>query len=149
MPYKTGYWGPQAKERSKQRRAYFKEYYRSKGHPPKVFRLGQFGELLAQRKLRGSTLTNQTGYDLIWNGQRIEVKTSAKAIQGRHLFDIRIQKETGKNDFYFILILDEQTKDLRHAYLIPNKAISTKVTLAITPGKSRYESYRLNLKSTR
>jgi len=148
MPYKTGYWGEQAKERGKRRLAYFRAYHRLHKPPKTVFRLGEFGELLAQSKMNGSQLVNQSSYDLIWNGQRIEVKTSMAETEGKHMFDIRIQKREGKTDFFFCLILDEHTKELRHAYLIPSKAISAKITLSLTPGRSKYERWKLWLKPT-
>lgn len=148
MPFKTGYWGEQARERNKKRLAYFREYHRKNAPPPKYFRLGEFGELLAQRKLNGSKLVNQSGYDLLWNGQRIEVKTSRSREKNGHAFDIRIQKREGKTDFFLALMLEEHTKELRHAYLIPDKAITAKVCLRINPGRSKYEQYRIRLKTT-
>ena len=122
-------------------------YHRKNSPPPKVFRLGEFGELLAQRKMSGSKLDNKTSHDLLWNKQQIEVKTSqTQSPNSRYYFDIRIQKREGNTDFFFILILDEHTRELRHAYLIPNKAITAQVTLNICPGRSKYERYRLQLK---
>jgi hypothetical protein len=146
MPYNTGTWGIKQKARSKRRLEYFKSYRQAHGPPKKVFRLGYFGELLAQGKMNGSKLVNQTSHDLEWNGQRVEVKTSATDENGYYRFDIRIQKRDGNTDFFFILILDGMTKDLRHAYLIPNKAINAKVCLNIKPGTSKYERYRICLK---
>lgn len=144
MPYKTGYWGEQAKERSKRRKEYFRAYSHNKA--PKIFRLGEFGEILARSKMNGSKRADKTSHDLKWNGQRIEVKTSQTPYREKfYKFDIRIQKRVGKTDFFFILILDEHTRELRHAYLIPNKAISSKVTLSISPLQSQYEKYRLCL----
>jgi hypothetical protein len=150
MPYETGYWGEQAKERSKRRLAYFRTYHRKNAPPPKYFRLGEFGELLAQRKMYGSKLVNQTSHDLEWNGQRIEVKTSQSPSMGnRYLFDISIQKREGKTDYFLVLMLEERTKELRHAYLIPDKAITAKTHLRISPeGRSKYNYYRLRLKPT-
>lgn len=146
MPFKTGYWGEQAKERNKKRLAYFRAYHQKNSPPPKVFRLGEYGELLAQKKLNGSKLVNKTGYDLIWNEQRIEVKTSSSPDENnRYRFDIRIQTQIKKADFYLILILEKTTKALKHAYLIPAKTITAKVNLNLLPGQSRYERFRLNL----
>ncbi len=100
---------------------------------------------MAQRKLPGSTLSNKTGYDLEWNGQRIEVKTSRSQYKDQgHVFDIRIQKREGKADYFLALILDDK-KELRYAYLIPNKAISAKTNLHIYPGRSKYDRWRLRL----
>jgi hypothetical protein len=153
MPYQTGEWGQQQKERSKRRLAYFKAYHRLHGPPQKVFRLGHFGELLAQQKLSGSTLVNRTGHDLIWNGQRIEVKTSQMPSADKngnchHSFDIRIQKRENHADFFLALILDEHTRELRHAYLIPAKAVTANITLNIYPGRSKYDRFRLRLQQT-
>lgn len=117
-----------------------------------MFRLGVFGELLAQRKLTGSKLVNQPGYDLVWNQQRVEVKTSESPATDKrgvssYVFDIRTQKREEKTDYFLCLMLDEHTKSLRYAYLIPDEAVSAKVGLHITPGRSRYDRWRFWLKT--
>lgn len=147
MPYKTGYWGEQAKERSKRRREYFSDYQKNKDNPKKVFRLGEFGEALAIKTFTGAKLENRTGYDMIWKNKKIEVKTSEKGdAYNNHRFDIRIQKKENKADYFLTLILDEHTKELQSAYLIPNKAINARVTLCISQnGRSKYESYKLRI----
>lgn len=148
MPYKTGSWGPEAKAASKKRLEYFKAYSRMHGPPRKVFKLGRFGELLAMKKMNGAKLVNQSTHDLEWNGQKIEVKTSMIPDNHRRnpRYKFSLTTQLGKTDFFFILILDPITKELQHAYLIPDKAITSKVGIGITPGYSKYERYRLKLR---
>jgi hypothetical protein len=147
MPYKTGNWGKEAKSRSKRRLEYFKEYTSLNGPPRKVFRLGAFGELMAKKMLNGSKIVNQHSHDLEWNRQRIEVKTTmtVKPLHGIESYTICIDTQKGKADYFFILILEPKTKELKYAYFIPDKSITAKKGLRVFPKceASKYERFRI------
>ena len=81
MTYKTGQWGAQEKARSKKRQAegYWKQLYQRKKLKQPIHRatVGKVGEALSRAILTSGKFVDTTGYDTLWAGMRIEVKTSS------------------------------------------------------------------------
>lgn len=145
MPYKTGAWGVQAKERDKMRREYFKEYFKTHGRqPPKVFRPGYYGELLAMDKLPGSKHVGASTHDLEWSGKKIEVKTAKRLLEKtrRYCFNIKTQK--GKTD-YFVFIILGSNNELVSIHLIPDREIVSRTNFYLYPNGHKYDKYRIKL----
>lgn len=81
MTYKTGQWGSQEKTRYQSRKAegYWKELYkrRKAGDGRRRGTVGKIGEVLSQVILTHGTFVDTTGYDTLWAGLKVEVKTSS------------------------------------------------------------------------
>jgi hypothetical protein len=105
MPYKTGSWGIQAKERSRRRR---------KGG------LGYIGEIEAESILLTNKLPNHSGADFRYKGKLVDVKTSLPDKRGYWKFNLYKQK--GKID-YFLFICKNRDKKTEYIFLIPNSKL--------------------------
>lgn len=146
MPWKTGAWGEQEKERSKRRREYFRVYH-LKGKPLRVptgcsVDIGRLGEVVGARVFPGA---NKRGYashwDLEWKGKKVEVKTSVLGLHGnaqpRWFFFVGSQ--VGKVDCFLFVCLDEQ-QVVRRLYLLPGDLIRTR-NISITERSNRWPEY--------
>jgi hypothetical protein len=107
MPYKTGSWGIQAKERNRRRR---------KGSTS----IGYIGELQAEKLLLTSKLPNYCKADFKYKGKFVDVKTSLPDKRGYWKFNLYKQK--GKID-YFLIICKNKDKRTEYIFLIPDKEL--------------------------
>lgn len=147
MPYKSGTWGEQAKERSKGRLEYFKKSQLARlGHPRTYIGIGHIGEQEALIILRGSKKLLRKEVDLEWNGKKIDVKTSSfhnKPFWSGWTFWLK--KQRGLCDFY-LLICKDMNKNNSYLFLIPEKDIS-KDSLTISQTKiNLFQKYQLKVR---
>ncbi len=151
MPYKTGNWGEQAKERYKRRLEYFKEYQLArKGLQRAYLSIGYIGEKEALVILKGAKKLSQK-VDLEWNGQKVDVKTSSLHLFSHHNkhhwegWTFWLKKQRELCDF-FLLICKDINKNNSHLFLIPEKEIH-KDSFTISKSKiSLFEKYRLKVR---
>ena len=161
MTYKTGSWGDKAKNRSKRRQEYFREYRRlhpqkynpnskrKKSHyEPYGTSLGFKGEILAQDYLKGAKKINRP-CDYSWQGKLVDVKTAIKQkMTNKHVngeivktstyrWKFLLEKQKGKVDLFFIICKDLEDR-VEYIFLIPDKDISCK-NLSIS--EKRIEKY--------
>ena len=145
MPYTTGTWGEQAKKRSKKRLEYFKSRYYLEKQPDT--RIGTLGELLAVQILEGSKLDLKSTHDLLWQGKKIEVKTSAKKQNDkRNDYNFWVSKKQLENADYFLLVCLNETRVVMAIYFLPNKAITKQGFLVSDSLKNKYNKYRIEVK---
>ena len=145
MPYKET-WGEKAQERSKRRLEYFKKY--RKNHYKKRFNgFGSKGELIALKIFKDAILLRKSGFDLIWQNERIEVKIShfqklggGTSTSWGWAFHTRRQK--GKTD-YFLLICLNQKLIIEKIYFIPDNLIPNTLRVDINKNGKRFEKYKL------
>src|SRR5665648_62168 len=124
MPFKSGSWGVQGRERSIRRREYFKNYaIRNRNHDG-IPGLGSLGESLALDLLKNSVKRNTASYDLVWNGKKVEVKTSRPTknrdgtFRDGYKFNIRLNQK--ENSDYIVLLCLSHQNYLLDAYCIPS-----------------------------
>lgn len=161
MPYKTGSWGKQAKERSKRRRVYFRKYakrkYKSYRRPDisSARGLGIFGEDLGLKILDNSKLKFNVNYDLIWKGKKIEVKTAKptkhrckrkgkKDVYIHYAWKFNIKKQSGEAD-YFLFICVDRGGIVKRIYLIPSEGVKNKntISLGLTNKSKKFREYQI------
>ena len=146
MPYKTGSWGEQSKERNKRRLEYFRQYQLTRlGRPNTYIEIGHIGEQEALIILNGSKKLSRK-VDLEWNGKRIDVKTSSFHKRTHWMgWYFWLKKQRGICDFY-LLICKDMNKNNSHLFLIPEKEID-KNSLTISQTKiNLFEKYQLKVR---
>jgi hypothetical protein len=155
MPYKSGYWGEQAKARSKKRLDYFKRYEASKkltkrltiGNYKSPVHIGAKGEEIAMKYLKDCSLIKAHDFDILWKGSKVEVKTSSFLYDKSHgwyySFDIGIQK--GKTDYFMFVCLDEEGKNLKTMYFVPDDAVTSKKEVKIYQNSKGYSDYEVRI----
>ena len=140
MPYKSGAWGEDAKERAKRRRDYFREWMRNNRNS--VEGLGYLGELEGLELLVGSE-RKTSGIDLEFNGKKIEVKTSSLRYcrHRQRYWGFKVLPQIGKCDFFLFLCKGEES-DTKYIILIPSNEIKAKTQVRIAEAAIRkYEKY--------
>ena len=142
MPYKTGTWGIQAKERHKRRL----EYFRIRSMSNRIhggISLGYKGEMEARSIFKEDKLPNKSGADFKVKGKLIDVKTAipTKTKYGwRWKFLLYSQK--GIVD-YFLIICKDKDRKTKYMFLIPDKEIKVN-NLSITEKTAkRYRKYTI------
>lgn len=114
--------------------------------------LGRYGEELALGILEGSEDINQENnnnkapYDILWNGKRIDVKTSIIRRQqyfpesDSRIFKFYTKKKSEKHCDYFLCIgLDENLKPIR-TYMIPYDEAPGN-TMSFSATNSKYDKF--------
>lgn len=130
MPFKTGSWGPQAKERSKKRLAYFKaERAGDKRECTKW-------EKIAARLLGAERVGQPT--DLKWKKLNVDVKTSHLLEGKRYYFYLKSQMMSA--DLFFCICLDD-SGEAEKIYLIPRHAIRSKTAISLKRNSDRFSKY--------
>ena len=149
MPFKTGTWGEQAKERNKRRLVYFRNYTSKRlkrlGYEYKS--IGYLGEVEALNIFFGSRKLEKKEPDLEWNSKKIEVKTSSFLKPGRSKGQWRffVKKQRTKCD-YFLLLCKDKNKITKYIFLIPDKNVF-KDSITIAQYKmEKYERYLLKVR---
>lgn len=156
MPYKTGDWGEQAKERSSRRKEYFKNRIRAivkiEKHKKEEDEtgLGAYGERLALKILQGSTLERKSGYDILWKNKKIEVKISNCQKQINTFIKkwfFNVQRQRNKTDYFLLILINKDKENILKVFLMPNSDISGKSTLSISENQlSLYEKYMVEMR---
>lgn len=148
MTWKSGSWGKEAKERSKKRSEYFKNRYKYKCNIGLHIGLhnegfGSKGELIALKILNNSILVRKSGYDLIWQDKKIEVKIAtfkpihkSKPTIQSWIFNIGRQKD--KTDLFFLIGMNKEKNSIERMYLIPNQDMPNIKTLCIGKKSKRF-----------
>lgn len=111
--------------------------------------LGRHGELLVLELLEGAVDNNldncnASGYDILFRGIKIDVKTSS----------LKVSKSTGKNGSwgfemsssgcdYYVLVGLNKKKKISSLFLIPYKDINQR-TVTISAGKSKWDKYMVS-----
>src|SRR3990167_2875077 len=122
MPYKTGVWGIQAKERGFRKRKYYRERAR-RIYGYKNF-LSFSGEQEVSKALNIDKLPKNSGADFKYEGKLIDVKTAIfRQKWGHWQFQLREQK--GKIDYFLCLAKDKDFKTI-YIFLVPDKEIYRK-----------------------
>jgi hypothetical protein len=127
MPYKTGTWGEQAKERSNRRLEYFRRYDRRKsgdgrGKSREYYSIGKKGELEIEKLLTGCRRKRlKEIYDYDWDGKKIDVKTGVFSAK-RKGWKFLLYKQKGKVDYFLIVCKDIEEKTI-YIFMIPDKQL--------------------------
>jgi hypothetical protein len=150
-------WGIKARERSKRRLEYFKEYQRlrkkklgihiaNRENPLELNdSVGIIGEKLALKYLNKSIWIGKK-IDLEWLNKRVDVKTSMPHLsQGKYLrWKFHLSRQKGIVDLFILFGLNK-LKQLEAVYIVPDKEINV-IGIAILIGKpSKYDRYRIPL----
>lgn len=152
MTYKTGAWGEKAKARSKKRLKYFRQYWhknygdkcRDKYKPntrTEYKGLGWQGEIEALTILSGAIRQPRyIGYDLLWNGKRIDVKTT-KIRKNRNDWTFKTRTQIHRVDFFLCILKDREGKTI-DSLLIPDSLIKSKWVFYLhTRNLPKYKQY--------
>lgn len=137
--FSSGTWGQKAKERSKKRLEYFKQYswlkYRGIFRPKAT--TGRLGESYAHMLMYDGRRENAATHDFVWKRRRIEVKTSEGT--DRWLFIIpKIQREGSKHVLLFCLTNGNPVA----MYFLPSRVVPQAVR--ITPRTlKRYQMFKV------
>jgi hypothetical protein len=146
MTWKSGNWGKEAKERSKKRLNYFKEYSKTyflthkRKYQRKFNGLGSKGELIALSILKGSQLIRNSNFDLLWKGKKIEVKIANFNKRKRWEFNTRRQKN--KTDFFLLICIAKDKKYLEKIYFIPDKKFNN-LNICIFKKTIKYKKFEI------
>ncbi len=146
MPYKTGNWGEQAKERNKKRLEYFRKYSLVRtGHLESYISIGYMGEQEALIILEGSKKLSRK-IDLEWFGKLVDVKTSSfhNKLYWKG-WKFWLEKQRGLCDF-FLLICKNMDGGNSHLFLIPEKEISKNCIMISINKLNLFEKYRLKVR---
>lgn len=104
--------------------------------------VGRIGELIALELLPGSVDQLRTGlepFDLLWNGQRVNVKTARPGVQG---WQFNVATGRGKCDAYFLVALDG-TDEYHASWLIPAADCAERSGIVIYPSmRGKWATYR-------
>lgn len=158
--YKSGEWGKDAKERSKRRKAYFREYARKRlerlGKTPRQRKerkrvaqhaydsIGLLGEKYVIQNFPNTVWVGEK-FDLLWLGKKVDVKTSLpvklRVTEKRWKFCLTRQK--GIVDFYILIGLKED-RTLDSIYVIPEPEAPKYVSIILS-SPSKYDQYRMSL----
>lgn len=156
MTWKTGKWGKEEKERSKNRTIYFREYRRK--HPQKQLNgcderteepkttdsIGAYGEKIALKYLKGSKW-NGTKYDINWLDKKVDVKTALPTFQNNYPRWKFFLKQKGNVDLFILFCLD-QDRTIQRVYVIPDENIDVKnITIMVSSEKTKYSKYQMPL----
>ena len=136
MPYKTGSWGIQARERNRKRLKYFRDKKRLSNHKEG---LGFNGEMEAQKILKEDKLPNHTGYDFQYKGKSIDVKTDI-FYKRRYGWQFDCSRQKGKVD-YFMLIAKNTNNKTQYIFVIPDKDFATKTIYISLKNIYKYMKY--------
>lgn len=165
MPYKTGSWGIQAKNRAKRRRKYHRDRYYLKraelirtGKLDVTKNIGSWGEIIAE-KLLGGKRAGKKKWDIDWHNKKVEVKTARPSKNNRkyengilihytEVWKFWIKTQLGIPDYYILICLNKDKKVMR-IYFIPSEKIKNKSTIRIaTSNRSKnYLEYLLRLEA--
>lgn len=148
MPYKTGSWGVQAQARSKRRKQYFDDYFLAKklGKSKRRATTGAIGEALSRIILTSSDWKDTTGYDLVWAGQRVEVKCSSYLPKFKG-YKFSISEAQLELCDYALLIALTPKGDLFAYWFLPSSEL--KHNMRIREGNlAKYAPYLVETKTT-
>ena len=145
MPYKTGSWGEQAKERHKRRITYFRERRRRLDDVKNT--LGFDGEQEAIKLFNTEKLPINSGADLQIKGNLIDVKTSIlRKVHGSLCWMFQISRQKKTSDYFLCIAKDENYKTM-HILLIPNKDTGNKKNICIAKSRiGKYKRYFLKVR---
>jgi hypothetical protein len=147
MPYKSGSWGEQAKERNSKRLDYFRHYTRTRYKrfwlTRKERSIGYLGEKEAMLILRGSQRLKKKEPDLLWGNKLIEVKTSSFHKWKGWSFFVKNQRR--KCDFFLLICKDENQKTSM-IFLVPDTEV-IKDSICMSVSKiNEFEKFKLKVR---
>ena len=130
MPYKTGLWVPQAKERNKKR------FSKS---------IGKIGELEALKILGvNEKLDRYSGADIKWNNKLVEVKTSMPNRKYGY-WKFLLYKQKNKVD-YFLTICKDIIGKTKYVFLIPDKKLPRNNLIITNSNLIKYKKFLLEVR---
>jgi len=150
MPYKTGSWGKQAKDRYKKRQLSGELKKRSLDYYHKnkkgEYSIGYIGELEAKNILHTKKIDKKFGYDFVWKNKKIDVKTSIIKKHPKwntNYWKFLLYHQKGKVD-YFLIICKDVGKKTKYIFLIPDKDLPNNNLVINIHKVNKYFRYLFN-----
>jgi hypothetical protein len=110
--------------------------------------IGRYGERIALQLLPGSKdmngITTHYPYDIEWNGQKIDVKTSNRRKRDKGKIQYSFSTKNNQCDSYLLIALDDENYPISFS-LVPSEVVNG-VSISFTHGsESKWDIYKMEV----